>query len=190
MSAKGSPPLRIIKKYSAPVPKTTANRMIVMTLFKGMSPCASHSLLIVIWLVCEPGQSNAYQSGIANCGPSFLTFPTILSTGQIFNASPGQDACRCWGRASGNRSQPHQHRAAQIQLEGVCLQGAPRQQCAENQIGDNGFQQGAGRPLIASRDGDVVGDHDAAGQRQPKPEPEHPCSLLGQYSRSGQPSAV
>jgi hypothetical protein len=51
---------------------------------------------------------------------------------------------------------------------GICLQGAPRQQCAENQIGDNGFQQGAGR-LVASRPGDVAGDHDAGGQRQPKP---------------------
>jgi hypothetical protein len=30
--------IRIIKKYSAPVPKITANKMIVMTCFKGMSP--------------------------------------------------------------------------------------------------------------------------------------------------------
>jgi hypothetical protein len=30
------------------------------------------------------------QSGITNCGPLFLTFPTILSTAQIFNASSGQ----------------------------------------------------------------------------------------------------
>ena len=50
-----------------------------------------------------------------------------------------------------------------------CLQGAPRQQCAEDQIGDNGFQQGAGWSLVASRHGDVARDHDAGGQRQPKP---------------------
>jgi hypothetical protein len=25
----------------------------------------------------------------------------------------------------------------------------------------------------------VAGDHDAGGQRHPEPEPEHPCSLLG-----------
>jgi hypothetical protein len=42
------------------------------------------------------------------------------------------------------------------------LRGVPRQQCAENQIGDNGFQQGAGRLLVASRHADVVGDHNAA----------------------------
>jgi len=33
------------------------------------------------------GKATTDQSGIANCGPLFLTFPTILSTGQIFNAS-------------------------------------------------------------------------------------------------------
>ena len=67
----------------------------------------------------------------------------------------------------------------------ICLQGAPRQQCAENQIGDNGFPQGAGR-LVAPRLGDVVGDHDAAGQRHPEPEPEHPCSLLkGKVAAAG-----
>ena len=61
---------------------------------------------------------------------------------------------------------------------GICLQGAQRQQCAEDQIGDHGFQQGAGQPLVASRPGDVAGDHDGGGQRHPEPEPEHPCSLL------------
>jgi len=55
----------------------------------------------------------------------------------------------------------------------------PRQQCAEDQIDDNGFPQGAGRQLVASRYADVAGDHDAGGQRHPEPEPEHPCSLLG-----------
>jgi hypothetical protein len=45
---------------------------------------------------------------------------------------------------------------------GICLQGAPRQQCAEDQIGDNGFQQGAGW-LVASRDADLAGDNDAGG---------------------------
>jgi len=47
------------------------------------------------------------------------------------------------------------------------LQGAPRQQCAENEIGNNGFPQGVGKPLVASRHGDVAGEHDAAGQRYP-----------------------
>jgi len=68
---------------------------------------------------------------------------------------------------------------------GICLQGAPRQQCAEDQIGDHGFQQGAGRPLVASRDADLVGDHDAGGQRHPEPEPEHPYSLLGNVAAPG-----
>jgi hypothetical protein len=58
---------------------------------------------------------------------------------------------------------------------GICLPGAQRQRCAEDQIGDNGFPQGAGR-LVASRDADVAGDHDAAGQRHP--EPEHPWVTL------------
>jgi hypothetical protein len=35
----------------------------------------------------------------------------------------------------------------------------PHQQCAEDQIGDNGFAQGAGRPLVASRHADLAGDH-------------------------------
>ena len=59
---------------------------------------------------------------------------------------------------------------------GICLQGAPRQQCAEDQIGDNGFQQGGGS-LVASRLGDLAGDHDAGRQHHPEPEPEHRCSL-------------
>ena len=33
-------------------------------------------------------------------------------------------------------------------------------------------------PLVASRYADLVGDHDAAGQHHPEPEPEHPYSLL------------
>jgi hypothetical protein len=37
------------------------------------------------------------------------------------------------------------------------LEGVPRQQCAENQIGDDGFHQGAGRLLVASRNAEVVG---------------------------------
>ena len=53
------------------------------------------------------------------------------------------------------------------------LPGVPRQQCAENQIGDNGFQQGAGRLLVASRHAEVVGDHNTGGQYQPKPKPGH-----------------
>jgi hypothetical protein len=61
---------------------------------------------------------------------------------------------------------------------GICLQGAPHQQCAEDQIGDNGFQQGAGRPPVASHLGGVAGDHDAGGQRHREPEPEVPCFLL------------
>jgi hypothetical protein len=35
----------------------------------------------------------------------------------------------------------------------------------------------------------LVGDHDAAGQRQPEsepePQPEHPCSLLGHVAAAG-----
>jgi hypothetical protein len=34
----------------------------------------------------------------------------------------------------------------------------------------------------------LVGDHDAGGQHHPEPEPEHPCSILGQSSRSGRPA--
>ena len=70
--------------------------------------------------------------------------------------------------ANANANDLRQSIAARCVM-GICLRGAPRQQCAEDQIGDNGFQQGAGRPLVASRHGDVTGDQDAAGQRQPKP---------------------
>jgi len=38
---------------------------------------------------------NAYQIGIANRGPLFLTLPTILSTAQIFNASSEQGLSTC-----------------------------------------------------------------------------------------------
>jgi hypothetical protein len=68
------------------------------------------------------------------------------------------------------------HEFAARCVMGICLQGAQRQQCAEDQIGDNGFPQGAGWPLVASRHSDLAGDHDAGGQHHP--EPEHPCSLL------------
>jgi hypothetical protein len=58
------------------------------------------------------------------------------------------------------------------------LEGVPRQQCAENQIADDGFHQGAGRLLVASRNAEVVGDHNVGGQYQPKPKPEHQSNSI------------
>jgi hypothetical protein len=61
------------------------------------------------------------------------------------------------------------------------LEGVPRQQCAENQIADDGFHQGAGRLLVASRNAEVVGDHNVGGQYQPKPKPEHQSNSIETY---------
>jgi hypothetical protein len=73
-----------------------------------------------------PSGRAAHQSGIANCGPLFLTLPTILFTGQIFSDSSGQGLSIANNPSSAAGSSPsHLGQSGSLRMTGIRLCNSP-----------------------------------------------------------------